>query len=267
MTPVQINHRRADLLVQLLADQYQHDPFFTTVRANLIENQVPHGVQAGSAAHAQFLFFAAANDHGLKSDAMYRKAMQLYADHPAYFDPVTIMQLTAAQVHTRIVQPLGARYPNALVRSWMENAVSLQATYAGQAMNLFQSTDDAAELLRRLKRMRGYGPKISGMVVRACYSLKFNPRLTNLQAVLVPVDVHDARILFKTGVFTVPGATEADFIKYVVPAQRELLAACNRNHLDWTIVDKALWLTGSQQRVPELVAALQCQLDEVVMRP
>lgn len=250
---LKIDHERADVLVKLLNKQYYNDPFFLSVQANLIGNQVPKGVAKGSKYHARFLYYIACNDHGLKSNSMYEKAKRLYEDHPEYFDPRTIINLSEDDIFNAIVKKLGARYPNALLRSWIENTSFIMQNYEGEPINLFTSTDDAYVLLKSIQKLRGYGPKISGMLVRAIHGLKFNPALKNMEAVLVPVDIHDSRILFKTGVFSVPESENFDYYDYVLPAQKELLSACNRNRLDWTIVDKALWLIGSHNRTDSLV--------------
>lgn len=250
---LKIDHERADVLVKLLNKQYYNDPFFLSVQANLIGNQVPKGVAKGSKYHARFLYYIACNDHGLKSNSMYEKAKRLYETHPEYFDPRTIINLSEDDIFNAIVKKLGARYPNALLRSWIENTSFIMQNYEGEPINLFTSTDDAYVLLKSIQKLRGYGPKISGMLVRAIHGLKFNPALKNMEAVLVPVDIHDSRILFKTGVFSVPKSENFDYYDYVLPAQKELLSACNRNRLDWTIVDKALWLIGSHNRTDSLV--------------
>ncbi|ETY74589.1 hypothetical protein LFAB_07190 [Lactiplantibacillus fabifermentans T30PCM01] len=253
---LKINHARADMLVRLLNKQYYNDSFFLGAQANLIGNQVPKGVEKSSKFHARFLYYIACNDHGLKSNNMYEKAKRLYEEHSEYFDPNTIINLSEDDIFNAIVKRLGARYPNALLRSWIENTNFIIQNYGGEPINLFTSTNDAYELLKNIKKLRGYGPKISGMLVRAIHGLKFNPALKNMAAVLVPVDIHDARILFKTGVFSVPESPKFDYYDYVLPAQKELLSACNRNRLDWTIVDKALWLIGSHNKTDSLVRAV-----------
>ncbi len=230
---LKIDHARADMLVKLLSRQYENDPFFLSAQDSLIENQVPKSVKKGSKFHARFLYYIACNDHGLKSNSMYEKAKQLYEEHPEYFDPKFIIGLSEDDIFNSIVKKLGARYPNALLRSWIENTRFIIHNYEGEPINLFISTNDANILLKNIKKLRGYGPKISGMLVRAIHSLKFNPALKNMEAVLVPVDIHDSRILFKTGVFSVPRSEKFDYYDCVLPAQKELLSACNRNRVDW----------------------------------
>lgn len=240
-----IDHKRANALVSLVRDEFLNDPFFIQVQKNLIENQIPKSIVRGSLEHARFLFFIASNDHGLKSNSMYDKVKALYQVHPEYFDAKYISKQSAAFVKEQIADKISTRYPNAFSKNWVENARKIVREFDGEPLNIFKSTTDALELLQIVKSFSGYGPKIGGMVVRAAYSLKFNDKLKDMQNVPVPVDVHDSQILFQSGILYTANPKNIQHPRYIKTAQQEILDACNRQHLDWTIVDKALWLIGS----------------------
>ncbi|WP_125605741.1 hypothetical protein [Lapidilactobacillus bayanensis] len=223
---------------------------------DLIENQIPACVEKGSIEHARFLFFVASNDHGLKSSAMYSKALNLYNTHPEYFVPNKIVTMDEQSIKREILTPLGSRYPNAMAKAWLENSKALCKIYKGEPLNVFNSTNDAVTLLKKIQAFKGYGPKISAMLVRACSSLIFISRLEHLENVLVPVDVHDARTLFRSGGLYATDY-EQNYTKYVSTAQREILEACNRNKLEWPKVDRSLWLLASNGLMDKL------KLDEI----
>lgn len=128
--------------------------------------------------------------------------------------------------------------------------------------NLFSSTDDAAVLLKRIKAFRGYGPKIGGMLLRALVGLGF-AKVHNLERVLLPVDIHDTRISFMTGMLQHNDdyAEKFDYYAYVPHVQQLLLDTCNGLNIDWLDTDKALWLIGSKGCVNKRCG--ECPLSEI----
>lgn len=247
-----INEERIEELVKKLDIAFSNSEGILENTDDLVENQVPDGVVRGSKEHALFMFYVVQNDHGVKSHKMYEKAKNLYKQNPEFFDPKWIMNNCCEEdlsfLVENIAKKLGSRYPQALAKSWYVNSITLCNKYDGDPVKVFTSSQDAVELIKTIKSFRGYGDKIGGMLLRAMIGVGFNKSVRNLDKVLVPVDIHDSRILFLTGGFIEPGHNEPgfDYYKYVEKAQRALLDACNKNNINWLNVDRALWLTGSR---------------------
>lgn len=250
---VMINEERAFRVFQTLEQQYIEGEGLFQSKAHLIENQIPIGVNRSSDEHARFLFFTALNDHGLKSATMYQKAKDLYAKHPEYFDPQCIAANYSEDSYIDLIpltaQKLGARYPTALAKAWYRNAVTLLADYNGNPVNLFRSSNDATIVLKNIKSFTGIGAKIGGMLLRAAIGLGWTLNdLNRTNEVLVPVDIHDSRIMFLTGIFAIEdiNVEDIDYYAYRLEASKVITAVCGKYNCNWENVDRALWLTGSE---------------------
>jgi hypothetical protein len=218
---------------------------------DLVENQIPVGVEPLSRDHALFLFYTVANDHGMKSSRLYAKAKRVFLNRRDLFEPAKIVANFAGPQDPELVdetgKQLGTRYPKETAKSWYVNSERLLERYDGDPRNLFRYSSDAQELLRAITAFRGYGPKIGGMLLRAVIGLRF-AEVSGIEKVLVPVDIHDSRISFLTGVLKLSDRTEdrIDYYAYVRQVQEVLLSACNSVGIRWPDVDRALWLIGSR---------------------
>lgn len=247
-----IDEERANTLVNLMYEDYYSNPNIIASKGNLIENQIPNGTIPGSEKHLQFLFLTALNDHGVKSKTMYDKALKIYSCNPELYDPYHVVKLDESELLEKIAKPLGARYPKNSAKYWKQACEKLLSEYDGQVYNLINSTNDANELLKRILKFNGVGPKIGAMILRAIVTLQANKDIVNVEQVLLPVDVHDTRILMRTGVLnTLVG--EENYLSFIEISQKIIKEACLQQKRDWVIVDKSLWLTGSMGLLDELV--------------
>ena len=247
-----VNTDRAAQVVLRLQDAYTHREGLLAVLDDLVENQIPKGVELLSREHALFLFFIVSNDHGTKSSNLYARAKELFQVQRDLFEPTTILKLFDGPDDPELVEAtgfaLGTRYPKETAKSWYLNSMRLQELFAGDPRNLFCGYTDAQRLYKEITAFRGYGPKTGGMLVRAIVGLGF-VKVSGLENVLVPVDIHDSRISFFTGIVSINGSNqdaEPDYYSYVRDIQRILLNACNASGLSWADVDRALWLVGSK---------------------
>jgi endonuclease III len=223
---------------------------------DLVENQIPADVKPLSRDHALFLFFTVANDHGMKSSRLYDGAKQLFQRCRDLFEPSRILEHFDSPDDPSLIDAtskvLGVRYPREAARNWYLNSSRLLQNFEGDPRCLFQSSPDAGKLLRQIRTFRGYGPKTGGMLLRAVVGLGF-AKVDRLEEVLPPVDIHDSRISFFTGIVREdsPRNQEAEhYYKYCVQIQRVLRDACDSSSLAWPDVDRALWLIGSRGCAP-----------------
>jgi endonuclease III len=238
-------------VVRVLADAFARGNGLLAEKSDLVENQVPDGASPGSAEHATFLFFVVCHDHGVRSRDLYRRAKVAYSERPWLFSAPDVIERFAGPDDAGLVEAtvsnIGVRYPREGARRWYLNALRLLLEYDGRADRLFRSTSDATDLLKKICSFRGYGPKTGGMLLRAAVGLGL-AQVDRQQEVLVPVDIHDARIASYTGILTTSPAPadEAAFRAYVPLVQRALRDSCREARVSWLDVDRALWLIGSR---------------------
>lgn len=266
---VTVDMERAKLVVSSVDEAFKKGVGLLSETSDLVENQIPDGVEQLSKHHALFLFYTVANDHGVKSYRMYARAKKLFNERPEVFDPFWVAENFENGEMPELVkltgERVGARYPREATKTWYSNSLKLGEEYSGDPRVLFRSTNDARELIKRIKAFRGYGPKIGGMLLRAAVGLGFAD-VENLEKVLVPVDIHDSRISFYTGILKFDdndsdSSTDIDYYDYVKQVQRILLDSCNALHIKWLDADRALWLIGSRGCVNK--RCLECPLKKI----
>ena len=247
-----VNRKRAGIVVQRLHDGFQRRDGLLSAVDDLVENQIPPGVRPLTREHASFLFYIVANDHGMRSSLLYKRAKDLFCERPELFESVSVVETFTGPEDSELLgrtgHCLGTRYPRETAKSWYLNSERLNTRFGGDALSLFQRFTHAGALLNELKGFRGYGPKTAGMLLRAISGLGF-VELDGLEQIPVPVDIHDARIACYTGVVDIGnpvGRSEEDYRHHIGDIQLILRDACVSQGIPWLDVDRALWLTGSQ---------------------
>jgi hypothetical protein len=249
-----VDVERAKLVASLVHRSFQGGDGLLSEKGDLVENQLPPGVQPLSKEHARFLFLVIPNDHGVRSRRLYERAKTLFSTHPDYFDPYRVVAEfeddNDPRLAREITTTLGARYPRAAGRSWYLNSRTLAEKFDGDPRLLLASSDDARDLLHTICSFHGYGQKVGGMFLRAAVGLRWAD-VRGLEEVLLPVDIHDCRISLWTGVLRFDESLPMDkrlaalYPGHVKSVQHALLTACNALGIDWLDVDRGLWLIGS----------------------
>ena len=253
MPPV-VDAERARLVVSRVHNAFRCREGLLSETGDLVENQIPTGVEPLSRDHALFIFYTVVNDHGMKSSRLYAQAKAVFLKDRDLFEPARVPLNFEGPEDPRLIEStgkrLGTRYPKETAKTWYLNSQRLEEGYDGDPRNLFSSTSDARTLMKEIRAFRGYGPKIAGMLLRAAIGLGF-ANVEGIEEVLVPVDIHDSRISFLTEILKVfPDCRDDDrkihYYDYVPQVQRILLEACNSLGLEWLDTDRALWLIGSR---------------------
>lgn len=246
-----IDIERARFVVLRLHEAFKTRSGLLSETDDLVENQIPSGVEPLSRDHALFLFYIVSNDHGMKSARLYARAKALFLEERQLFEPFRVVEDYGGPEDINLVESTGrqlsTRYPRETAKSWYINSVKLVEKYQGDPRKLFRSTTEARILMKEIMAFRGYGPKTGGMLLRAIIGLGFSD-VRGVENVLVPVDIHDSRISYFTGILKLnePSLTSPDYYAYVPQVQRGLLEACNTLGIKWLDVDRALWLIGSR---------------------
>jgi len=250
MKPI-IDVQRARYVAFHLYEAFQARSGLLSETDDLVENQIPSGVETLSREHALFLFYIVSNDHGMKSTRLYARAKGLFLEKRQLFEPYRVIEDYQGPEDMNLIESTGkqlsTRYPRETARSWYANSARLVERYQGDPRELFRSTTDARILMKAITAFRGYGPKTGGMLLRAIIGLGFAD-VTGVEDVLVPVDIHDSRISYFTGILKLdePTVGPPSYYDYVPQVQKGLLEACNTLGIKWLDVDRALWLIGSR---------------------
>ena len=245
-----VDRARAQEVVIKLEAAFRSCEGLLSERDDLVENQIPPGVEKGSREHARFLFYTVPNDHGLKSARLYARAIELFNRRPNLFDPNFVTAQFRGMDDLDLIEStgvaLGTRYPKSTAKGWYLNSSKLMEQFRGDPLGVFQASADAEILLKLVCSFYGFGPKTGGMLLRAVDGLGM-AKVSGLERVLLPVDIHDSRISFLSGIVSGNNETiEGDYHLFARPIQRVLTEACREVDVRWPDVDRALWLIGSR---------------------
>ena len=255
------------MLVSLINEAYLLKKGVFKIVDNLLEFQIPKAIEYGSIEHARFYFYLIFNDHGTKSIRLYEKFKNLYDNHNHIFIPTKVIKEYADReelFREKFMLNQGLRYPTQASKSWIENSKLLVESYGGEPINLFQSTNNAVELFKRIRKFRSYGPKTSGLLLRVILGVGFNRKLKNIKDVPLPVDIHDSRIAFICGIYNPSGVENINEI-YSSPKHIKNISilwkeAAEDIEVKWEEIDRALWLLGSIGCVNKF--CLECPINE-----
>jgi endonuclease III len=264
--PLELDAERAEIVVKRLLQAFESNYGIFEDTSDLLEFQIPTGVQPTSLEHARFLFYLIAQDYGTKSARLYAKAKALYAKRPQIFEPKYVVSNYNGADDPKLAEDTGVqlstRFPKETAKRWYENSEKLLKEYEGDPRKIFTTCADARIVFERIRSFRGFGPKIGGLLLRTFLGCKF-AKLEFVEEVLVPVDVHDSRIAFYTGAAKTSngdGQVE-DYHEYAQPIQHLWSEACNSADIDWLQVDRALWLLGSRGCVN--LRCAECRLSDI----
>lgn len=251
---LEVDRTRARELVLRLNAAFGTREGLLAEQDDLVENQIPPGVEPGSREHALFLFYTVPNDHGVKSARLYANAIRLFGESPELFEPSFVVKRFHGVDDPELVRStgaaLGTRYPKVAARGWFVNSARLASEFDGDPRKVFGAFQDGRSAIKLIRSFFGFGPKTGGMLLRAADGLGM-ATIADLGEVLVPVDVHDSRISFQTSVVTSDGRpVDGDYHQYAPQIQRVLSQACIEADIRWPDVDRALWLIGSRGCVP-----------------
>lgn len=210
--------------------------FSTKINA---EELVPKGLD--DLHKALFIFYVLQLDYAMKSQILYKGANRLYRENEKFFTPEYLCTQTDQQLATALKVYLHPRYINEAVRRYIQNTKVLSNEYSGNPLNLFINTTSCLEVLSRLKKFRGFGPKIGNFFVRTMINT-FNYQYNDIDLVLPPVDIHDVRIAYLMEYTDTDQMTQKNINK----VKNIWNKACIDTANSWLIFDKALWLLGSE---------------------
>lgn len=242
------NSSRAREIVKVLLAAFENKEAVFSDTKELLENQIPPNVSYNSKNHANFLFYLISQDHGIKSSRLYDRAKRLYEAFPEKFDPKSIVEEHKSPDNSGLlnfIKLLGVRYANNSTKYWYKNSEMLFDQYDGDTRNIFNGVD-GPEVSKRIRSFYGFGPKISGLLVRVFVGTGI-ANVDKIEEIDFPTDIHDTRIAALTKIADIPeDITENNYSPFVKIAQNTWKEACKDKQINWLQVDRALWILGSK---------------------
>lgn len=239
---------RAGIIVRKLINAFEKKEGVFSDTKELLENQIPKGVEPNSKEHANFLFYLISQDHGTKSSKLYERAKKIYLQNPDNFQPNVIIKKYLSPDDEQLINFLGefgVRYPRNSAKYWFKNSEILVEKYDSDARNIFVSSDSKL-ILNAIKKFHGFGPKLSGLLFRVFIGIGLS-RPSNIEESNFPTDIHDTRIAAYTQISDIPtDINESNYSPYVKKAEKIWKEACYSERLNWLQVDRALWILGSK---------------------
>ena len=117
----------------------------------------------------------------------------------------------------------------------------MKSEYESNPTLIFTNSITAKEALKKVLEFRGFGPKIGNFFVRTMVNT-FSYEYSDIENILLPVDIHDVRIAYLMGYIESDKMTQKN-----IKMTKELWSkACKETGESWLTFDKALWLLGSE---------------------
>jgi N-glycosylase/DNA lyase len=190
---------------------------------------------------ARFLFYVIPLDYATRSQRLYCGARWLYEADKRYFDPYRLIKLSNKELQALMVEYLKPRYVNEAILRWRKNSKLLVESYGGDPRVVFEKLHSAKEVLDKVRKFRGFGPKIGNFFVRTMINT-FGYEFKDIEEILPPVDTWDVKIAHLLGYVESQKMTS----KNVKEVKNLWSRACRSSGVSWLTFDKALWLLGSE---------------------
>jgi N-glycosylase/DNA lyase len=190
---------------------------------------------------ALYLFYVIQLDYATKSQRLYQGAHKLFKEHPKFFTPQYIVTQSEKELEKILKEYLKPRYINEAVKRYKLNSKQLIETYQGNPQNIFRESKTALTALKKVCHFRGFGPKIGNFFARTMINT-FNYIYPDIENMLPPVDMHDVRTAYLMGFIDSCEMTK----KNITKVKNLWNTACREAGVNWLVVDKALWLLGSE---------------------
>lgn len=245
-------------LVKLITTAYQNKAGVFVKRVNA-EDHIPKNITPRQ--KALFLFYVIQLDYATKSQQLYNGAKKMWNLNNKYFEPKVILKTTNQQLTKLLNKYLKPRYINEAVKRWKANSQTLLDLYKGNPLNIFRNTRDAIDTMNRIKKLRGFGPKIGNFFFRSIVNT-FNISLARIEEISQPVDMHDVRLTHEWGFIKSKQMSQKNIKKVKEIWQKACKEAKITMNQDknpvhgkhepsvvqaiWLIFDRALWILGSE---------------------
>lgn len=149
------------------------------------EDVLPENVQRGSREHALWLFYSAPLTPRAVSEEVYQTLRRMSKVSPELFDPAYVRDLSMNEFSKR-AKPFLPHGDNDVVL-WCENSLRLEK-YGDDPVNICGNERDVVAAHKRLEEFRGYGPKVTPMLLGWYHKYGFSD-FDNKYELRIPVDV------------------------------------------------------------------------------
>lgn len=229
---------RPEVFVKLVAEAYRNNAGIFERKLNAEDLTPPN---ASDLEKSLYLFYVIQLDYATKSQKLYKGAKRLFEANRPFFTPEYIASLPEERLKEQIEEYLKPRYINEAIRRYKINSKFLLEEYGGDPRDIFEKSNTAQETLGKVRKFRGFGPKIANFFIRTMVNT-FGFSYPDVENILPPVDVHDVRIAYLMGFIE----SKEMIAKNINEVKNCWSIACKEAKESWLEFDKALWLIGSE---------------------
>lgn len=184
-----------------------------------------------------YMFYSCLLDYGMRSKIYHKNLAKTYEKYPNIFDPNYVVMMKEETLKDIIISHIHPRYPNVALKKWIELSKELQR-YDDILDNL-KNINSFEQLELFIKRIKGYGQKTGGLLIRIICDAKVCNFKENVDS--IPIDRHDIEISYLTGVINDKKMKGKD-IKKLSNAYVKISKELDINPSD---IDKYLWEVGN----------------------
>jgi len=192
---------------------------------------------------ALFLFYVVQLDYATKSQRLYQGAKELFNHQPNFYSPSFILSLSRKELKDFLSTYLKPRYINEAIERYQINSRMLSKEYNQNPLLIFKQSVTTQEILNKIRKFRGFGPKIGNFFVRTIINT-YSFNYPDIEIILPPVDIHDVKIAYLMGYINSPKMTTQN----INQTKKVWSQACHQAGVSWLVFDKALWLFGSEAK-------------------
>jgi endonuclease III len=246
----EISLNKAIEVVKRLQKAYINKEGIYKKHEDLTVKTLPRNVKPRSREHLLFLMFTTMLDYQTKSTSLFIHSKQLFETNPALFEPSFILKnftKNDPKLINILKEKLKVRYPKEAAIRWYSLAEKLHTQFSDDPRNILKGIKSYEELRIRIHSFRGFGQKIGDLFIRFLLENGFIT-LENIYEIEMPIDVHDCQIAIKTGIVKVDSISTAfkHSRNFTLAVKKVLKDACKKAKAHPIIIDKALWILGSE---------------------
>lgn len=228
MSDIDINEVKAVMCLRMMKDYYEEKVDISSV-------EYPSGISYASEKWLIYMFYSCLLDYGMRSKIYHQNLINTYEKYPEIFDPKYASQndKKLAIIMRENIRP---RYPNVALQKWIN--LSKELIKYDSLLDEIRKFKNFDELSKFIKKIKGYGQKTGGLLLRLITEANICPFADLL---FIPIDRHDTEISYLNGVIDSKNLSSSQ-IRALSDAWINAGRKLKINPCD---VDKYLWEIGN----------------------
>lgn len=199
----------------------------------------PENIEYKSEEWLIYIFYSCLLDYGMRSALYHKNLIATYDKYPSIFEPNYVIG-TYANNREELLNILKSnvhpRYPNIALEKWIN--LSYELSKYDNLLELLKNFSNFNELNTFIRKLKGYGQKTGGLLIRLIYEsniCKFHDKIQ-----YIPLDRHDIEISYLNEVIDKTNLSN----KEIEELSNLYIESGEKFGIDANIIDKYLWDIG-----------------------